>query len=255
MIPISLEGKVVVVTGSAQGIGRAIALKMAEAGCRGLVISDLRIGDAAHDTAKLAGEYGADVLLVEGDVSKVETMQGIIEKAVARWGRLDIFINNAGIARTTDIFTTPEDQWDLTMSVNLRSVFLGMKHAAEYMKDHGGGIILNMSSIAGLTGGSTGPDYGASKAGVAALTKFGAKTLSKHGIRVNALAPGTIETDMIRKNYAGLDPAVVEKRLSTIPMGRMGSPEEVAKAALFLVSDLASYVNGEILMVTGGRMS
>ena len=255
MITISLEEKVVIVTGAAQGIGRAIAVKMAEAGCRGLVINDLEIGEKARETARLAEAHGAEVLLIGGDVSKEETVKKLLAEADKKWGRIDILINNAGIAKTTDLFTTSEKQWDLTLDVNLRSVFLGLKYGAEYMKEHGGGVILNMSSIAGITGGSTGPDYGASKAGVAALTKFAAKTLSRYGIRVNALAPGTIATDMIRNNYAVLDEETVKKRLATIPMGRMGEPEEVANAALFLVSDLSSYVNGEILMVTGGRMS
>lgn len=121
------------------------------------------------------------------------------------------------------------------------------------MKLHGGGSIINMSSIAGITGGNTSPDYGASKAGILALTKYSAKLLAKYGIRVNALAPGTIQTDMIKRNFEKLDKEALEKRLSAIPMGRMGNPEEVANVALFFASDLSSFITGDYLMITGGR--
>jgi 3-oxoacyl-[acyl-carrier protein] reductase len=127
-----------------------------------------------------------------------------------------------------------------------------MKYAGEYMKEHRKGCIVNMSSFAGLTGGHTGPDYGASKAGVIALTKFGSSTLGQYGIRVNAVAPGYIETPMFINAYKD-KPELLEKRLDAIPMGRLGTPEEVAKIVLFLASDLASYVNGDTIMVTGGR--
>lgn len=255
MISLSLDGKVAIVTGGVQGIGRAITLKLAEAGLRGLTILDLKLGDAAREIAEKVESFGVEVLLLEGNVSKNEDMKKVVTETVNKWNRLDVMVNNAGMGRQSDFFTTSEEQWDLIIDVNLRSVFLGMKYAAEYMKDHGGGCIVNMASISGVTGGNTSPEYGASKAGVIALTKFGAKKLSKYGIRVNALAPGTIETVLVKSNYATLTPEAAKKRLSTIPMGRMGAPEEVANVALFLASDLASYVNGETVMVTGGRMS
>lgn len=255
MIKISLAGQVAVVTGAARGMGRAIALKLAEAGCKGVTINDLKVDTDAHEVAREAQTFGAEVLLIEGDVSKEEDVKRIISETVNKWGRLDILVNNAGIAKRGDIFSTSGDQWERVIDVNLKSVFLGMKYGAEYMKKQGEGRIVNMASISGITGGTQGPDYSASKAGIIALTKFGAKTLSKFGIRVNALAPGYIDTVLLDGLWAAAGPEVKRQRLATIPMGRMGTPEEVANVALFLVSDLASYITGETIMVTGGRMS
>jgi 3-oxoacyl-[acyl-carrier protein] reductase len=252
MIVISLSNKVAVVTGGANGIGRAISLQLAEAGCRGLTIVDVRDDEEARKVVSEVEELGSKALFLKADVSKDEDMKMVVEATGKKWGQLDIMVNNAGIAKLTDIFTTSVEQWDLVLGVNLRSVFIGMKHAAEYMKEHGGGCIVNMASIAGVTGGSTGPDYGASKAGVIALTKFGCKTLSQYGIRVNAIAPGYIETPMVKSSYEH-DQELLQKRLANVPMGRMGTPEEVAKVALFLASNLATYINGETVMVTGGR--
>lgn len=255
MLTISLSTKTAIVTGAVQGIGRAIAVKFAEAGCRGLAILDLNISDAAHALAEELKSLGSEVLMLEGDVSDPAMVKSGIDKTVQEWGQLDILVNNAGYAVNSDFFTTSEDQWKRVLGINLSSVFFGMKYAAECMKEKGGGCILNMSSISGITGGNTGPDYGASKAGIIALTKYGAKSLAGFNIRVNAVAPGTIETPLIKREYAKFDDEFLKKRLGAIPMGRMGSPEEVANVVAFLVSDLASYVNGETVMITGGRMS
>ena len=143
--------------------------------------------------------FGADVLMLEGDVGNEKNVKNLIEKTVAKWGRLDIMVNNAGLAINSDFFSTSEDQWNRTVNINLSSVFYGMKYAAEYLREHGGGCMVNISSISGVTGGNMGPDYGASKAGIIALTKYGAKTLIKFNIRVNAVAPGTIETSLIKR--------------------------------------------------------
>lgn len=253
MINISLENQVVIVTGAARGIGRAIALKMAEAGCKGLTINDLKENADTQSLTKEAEAFGAELLLVEGDMSKEENIKKLIDATVKKWGRLDVMINNAGVAKANNLFETSAEDWDQVITVNMRSTFLGMKYAAAYMKDHGGGCIINMGSIAGITGGSTSPDYGASKAGILGLTKYAAKFLAKYNIRVNALAPGTIDTDMIKRNFAGLDEESLKKRLSAIPMGRMGKTEEVANVALFFASDLSSFITGDSLMITGGR--
>ncbi|MBC3796988.1 SDR family NAD(P)-dependent oxidoreductase [Acetobacterium tundrae] len=253
MVNISLKDKVVIVTGAARGIGRAIALKMAEAECKGLVVNDLRIDDHAKSLKKEAEAYGTEVLLIAGDMSNEEDVKKMINAAVDEWGRLDVMVNNAGISKSNDLFGTSASDWDLVININMRSAFLGTKYAAAYMKDHGGGTIVNMGSIAGITGGNTSPDYGASKAGIIALTKYAAKFLAPYGIRVNALAPGTIYTDMIKRNFENLTDEAREQRLSAIPMGRMGDPDEVATAALFFASDLSSFITGDSLMITGGR--
>lgn len=254
MYNVSLEGKTVIITGAVQGIGRCMALKMAEAGAKGITVIDRITGEPTEALKSELEALGSEAVMFTGDVSKSETIKGAITATVRRWGSLDILVNNAGIVKVTDLFTATEELWDLTMAVNLRSVFLGMKYGAEVMKEQGGGVIVNTASIAGITGGNTSPEYGAAKAGVIALTLYGAKTLAKYGIRVNALAPGTIATEMIKKNFESMSEEEVKKRLATIPLGRMGDPEEVAKAALFLASDMSSFVSGEVMLITGARM-
>jgi 3-oxoacyl-[acyl-carrier protein] reductase len=255
MIPLSLAPKIAVVTGAAQGIGRAIALKLAQAGCRGITVFDLRIDDGDVALRKELEALGAEVLLQQGDVSDRASVKRLLDETVARWGRLDILVNNAGIVVNHDMFSTTEDEWNRSMGINLNPVFYAMRHAAARMKEQGGGCIVNMSSISGVTGGSMGPDYGAAKAAIIGLTKYAARHLARHGIRVNAVAPGTIETAMIAREYDKMEPEARKARLATIPMGRMGSAEEVATVVAFLASDLASYVTGETILVTGGRTS
>ncbi len=252
MIPISLAQKVAIVTGAAQGIGCAIARTFAKAGCRGICVLDLRIDADAAALGRDLEALGAEVLLQQGDVSRREHLRNCVDSTVSRWGRLDILVNNAGILINHDLFSTTEDEWDRSIRINLNSVFYGMKYAAEHMRDRGG-CIINMSSISGITGGSMGPDYGSAKSGIIGLTKYGARHLARHGIRVNAVAPGTIETPMIQREYDKMEPEARRARLSAIPAGRMGTPEEVANVVCFLASDLASYVTGETIMVTGGR--
>lgn len=253
MIPLSLDRKIAVVTGAAQGIGRAIALKLAQAGCRGITAFDLRIDDGAQALARELEGLGAEVLLQQGDVSDRGAVKRLVDDTVARWGRLDVLVNNAGIVVNHDMFTTTEDEWNRSMGINLNPVFYAMRLAAAQMKEQGGGCIVNMSSISGVTGGSMGPDYGAAKAAIIGLTKYAARQLARHSIRVNAVAPGTIETAMIAREYDKMEPEARKARLATIPMGRMGSAEEVATVVAFLASDLASYVTGETVLVTGGR--
>lgn len=252
---VSLQNKTAIITGAGQGIGKAIALCLAQAQCKGITIIDIRRDATCDETVKEIESLGAEVEFVVGDAASGETIKQAIQATLDRWGSLDILVNNAGIAYITDLFTTTEEQWDRVIRVNLRSTFLTMKYCGEVMKEQGFGSIINMSSIAGVTGGSTGPDYGASKAGVIGLTKFAAKALAPYGVRVNAVAPGTIATDMIKNTYSTLDEETVKKKLSNIPMRRMGEPDEVGKAVLFLASDLSSYVCGDVLLVTGARMS
>jgi 3-oxoacyl-[acyl-carrier protein] reductase len=216
-------------------------------------VFDLRVGEAGQALARELEGHGAEVLLQEGDVSDRAAVKKLVDETVARWGRLDILVNNAGIVVNHDMLTTTEDEWARSMSINLHPVFYAMRHAVAHMKAQRGGCIVNMSSISGITGGSMGPDYGAAKAAIIGLTKYAARHMAPFGIRVNAVAPGTIETAMIANEYAKMEPEARKARLAKIPMGRMGSADEVATVVAFLASDLASYVTGEIIGVTGGR--
>ncbi|EFV01579.1 oxidoreductase, short chain dehydrogenase/reductase family protein [Pseudoramibacter alactolyticus ATCC 23263] len=255
MFEVSLKGKVGLITGASQGIGRACAYKLGEADIDGLVIVDLAKGEAGKETQKTLEDMNVDVKYVIGDASSEDVIKGAIDLAVKSWGHLDVIVNVAGISYMTNLETTSFDQWNKVMAVNLRSVFLTMKYGSEQMKKQKSGSIVSMSSISGVTGGSTGPEYGASKAGIIALTKFAAKQLGPYNIRVNAVAPGTIGTDMIKRNYSKLTNEQRQKKLDAIYMKRLGNPAEVGKAVLFLASDMGSYVSGDTLMVTGARMS
>lgn len=255
MIEISLQEQIGIITGARHGIGRATALLLAQAGLKGLVIISQREDEIAGEVQSELAACGTEAVFVFGDASSERTIQQAAALAWNKWKRIDILINNAGVSFDSNLAGTTAQQWDRTMEVNLRSAFLTIKYCSPLMEKNGGGSIVNISSISGLTGGNSGPDYGASKAGVIALTKYCARQLGKHNIRVNAVAPGTIRTDMIRRKFSALTQEEIEKKLGMIPMGRMGTPEEVAKAVLFLASDMGSYVSGEILEVTGARMS
>ena len=255
MFEVSLKDKTCIITGASQGIGRAIALTLAQAELKGMTIIDIKKDESSEDTVKEIEKMGTKVNFVIGDVSSEDTVKEAVKVTMDTWGKIDILVNNAGIANMCDLEGTTPEMWDRVLNVNLRSVFLTMKYCTEVMKKQGYGSIVNMSSISGVTGGSTGPEYGASKAGIITLTKDSAKLLVPDNIRVNAVAPGTIATDMIKRNYSKLTPEQLEKKLATIPMKRMGDPEEVGKAVLFLASDMGSYVSGDVLMVTGSRMS
>ena len=255
MFVVSLKGQVCLITGATRGIGKAVALTMAKADLMGLVIVDIQKDAVAEETQKELQSMGVDVKFVTGDASSEDVIKEAVKVCVDNWGKIDILANIAGVSYMRGLEDTTVEQWDKVMAINLRSTFFTMKYCSEVMKKQGYGSIVNTSSIAGITGGNTGPDYGASKAGIIALTKFAAKKLGQYNIRVNAIAPGTIATDMIRRNYSTLTPEQYEKKMTAIPMKRMGEPEEVGKAVLFLASDMGSYISGEILDVTGARMS
>lgn len=255
MFEVSLKGQVCLITGATRGIGKAVAMTMAQADIMGMVIVDIQKDETAEETEHELASMGVDVKLVIGDASSEAVIKDAVKVCMDSWGKIDILANIAGISNMRELEDTTADQWDKTMAVNLRSAFLTTKYCSEIMKKQGYGSIVNTSSIAGITGGNTGADYGASKAGIIALTKFCAKKLGPYNIRVNAIAPGTIATDMIRRNYSTLTPEQYAKKMDAIPMKRMGDPEEVGKAVLFLASDMGSYISGEILDVTGARMS
>jgi 3-oxoacyl-[acyl-carrier protein] reductase len=242
-----LNGKVAVITGGAQGIGEAIARRFAAEGAN-VVLGD-RDAAAAELTAKSIGEgvargYGCDV--TDGD-----QVEGLLQFAVQSFGGVDVMVNNAGITRDATMRKMTEDDFDQVIAVHLRGAWLGTKVAGAVMREQGrGGTIVNMSSISGKVGFFGQTNYSAAKAGVVGLTKAAAKELARDQVRVNAIQPGLIATDMTR----AMPEHIWESKLAEIPLQRAGTVEEIANVALFLVSDMSSYMTGTVLEVTGGRL-
>ena len=243
----NLSGKVAFVTGASRGIGRAIALRLAADGAK--VALNFASNSAKAEAVKAEIETSGGVaMLVQGDVAKFEVVTELIKKVVDEWGRLDILINNAGITRDNLLLKMNEDDFDRVISTNLKGVFNCTKAVTKLMMKQRGGRIVNMSSVVGLTGNISQANYAAAKAGIIGFTKSAARELASRGVTVNAVAPGFINTDMT----AALSEKVKEVMLQEIPAGRMGTPEDVASAVAFLVSNEAAYITGQVLSVDGG---
>ena len=243
-----LEGKVAIVTGGAHGMGAAEAKLFAREGAR-VVIADIREEDGRQVEAEIA-EAGGEAMFVQLNVADETAWESAVQQTVARFGRLDVLVNNAGISgsRETDFRST--DAWDRLMSINARSVFLGMKYAIPEMQKAGGGAIVNISSISGIVGQDyVHPGYNASKGAVRIVTKAAAVQHAREGIRVNSVHPGMMPPMLGSENR---DPAQRQASLANVPMGRPGEVDEVANAVLFLASDAASYITGAELVVDGG---
>jgi len=240
-----LNKKVVVVTGSGQGIGKAIALLFADHGAN-IVITDIN-QETANQTAEEIKTRGVDAIAVASDVSSKDDVNNLFAKAVEKWGRVDVLINNAGITMDGLFIRMKEEQLDRVLDINLKGTFLCAQAAANVMRKERSGVIINISSIA-AQGNPGQANYSASKAGVIGLTKTLAKELAPLGIRCNAIAPGFIHTPMTDK----IPEKYKEKVLAAIPLARFGEPDDVAKVALFLASDLSSYITGHILDINGG---
>lgn len=248
-MPKKLAGKVAIVTGAGRGIGKAIAEKLAENGATA-VIADID-GRLAGDTAREFKAARLDALPHACDVSREESVRGLIEDVAARYGRIDILVNNAGIITTTDIESITLDEWNRTIAVNLTGTFLCSKYAFEHMKAVNGGRIVNIASVAGQSGGIlVGPDYSASKGGIIALTKALARFGAPYNILANAVSPGTIPTQGI----TGFDPARTEDIRAGIPLKRFATPENVADIVLFLASDESGYITGATVDINGGML-
>jgi len=244
-----LEGQVAVVTGSARGIGRAIALKLAGAG------ADIVISDVLEDEAgKAAGEIrnlGVRAVSCVADVSKSDEADALMKTAVEEMGRLDILVNNAGITRDGLFIRMKDDDWDAVLNVNLRGTALCSRAAARIMFKNRSGRIINVSSVIGLIGNAGQSNYAASKAGVIGLTRSLSKELGPRGITVNAVAPGFIETAMTDK----LPEETRQAYVKNIPLGRFGTPDDVADTILYLASSAAAYVTGQVIAIDGGMTS
>ena len=247
------EGKVALVTGGASGIGRASALAFARHGAK-VIIADTATG-GGEETVRMIKEAGGEALFVEADVTKAADIEALVDKAVATYGRLEYAHNNAGIegmvASTADY---TEEVWDRTIATNLKGVWLCMRYEIRQMLRQGGGVIVNTSSGAGLKGASDLPAYVSSKHGVVGLTRSAALEYAKAGIRINAVCPGIIRTSMFERLHLG-DPQGEEKAVARIPLGRLGTPDDVANAVLWLCSDASSYISGHALVVDGALLA
>lgn len=241
-----LQSKTAVITGAARGIGKAIALKFASEGCN-IAFTDLVINERALATKTEIESMGVKVEAYASNAADFEQTHSVVEQIMKDFGSIDILVNNAGITKDTLLLRMSEQQWDDVIHVNLKSAFNFIHAVTPIMMRQRSGSIISMSSVVGINGNSGQANYAASKAGLIALTKTTAKELGGRGIRANAIAPGFILTDMT----AALSEETLQEFVKMIPMRRGGSAEEVAKVALFLASDLSSYVSGQVIQVNG----
>ena len=246
-----LEGKAALVTGAASGIGRAAAIAFAREGAR-VVVSDVNTG-GGEETVRIIEDSGGEALWAPADVSDSSQVQALVDRAVSAYGRLDCAFNNAGITvtRRTPMVDLTEEEWDRLMGINLKGVWLCLKYEIPEMIKTGGGSIVNTSSTAGLVGSIGLASYVASKHGVAGLSKAASLEHARDGVRVNAVCPGPIRTPLT-EGVMAVNEGAEERYTSRAPMGRMGTPEEVAEAVVWLCSDAASFVTGHTMTVDGG---
>ncbi|RLC52433.1 MAG: 3-oxoacyl-ACP reductase [Candidatus Cloacimonadota bacterium] len=240
------EGKIAVVTGSARGIGFAIAEAFAEKGAVAIIL-DLQ-KEAVEEAAKKLTEKGWQAFGYEANVTDSEAVEKVFKDIVKKFGKIDILINNAGITRDGLLMKMKEADWDAVINVNLKGTFVCTQKVCRFMMKQRSGVILNISSVIGIMGNAGQANYAASKGGVIAFTKSTAKEFASRNIRVNAIAPGFIETEMTAK----LPQDIVETYAEAIPLKRMGKPADVANLCLFLASDDAAYITGQTIQVDGG---
>jgi len=243
---LELTGKVALVTGAAQGIGKAVSLLLARSGAD-IVVSDINL-EKAEETVREIETIGRKAMAIRVDVVSFSDVERMAEAILERFGRIDILVNNAGIARDKLILRMTEEDWDAVLDVNLKGTFNCTKAIVRHMSKQRSGRIVNIASVVGEMGNAGQANYSASKAGVIGLTKTVAREFAQRGINVNAIAPGYIETPMTD----ALSEKAKEELRRLIPMDRLGRPEDVAAAVLFLVSEASSYITGQVLNVNGG---
>ncbi|MDF2564059.1 MAG: 3-oxoacyl-(acyl-carrier-protein) reductase [Massilibacillus sp.] len=244
-----LDGKIALVTGASRGIGRAIALRLAEAGAT-VVVNYAGNVKAAQEVESMIVDAGGKAMLIQADIANTETVEDMIKNISKEYGKIDILVNNAGITRDNLLMRMKENDWDDVINTNLKGIYNTTKSVSRIMMKQKSGRIVNMASVVGLTGNAGQANYAAAKAGVIGFSKSMAKELASRGITVNTVAPGFIETDMT----SVLADQVKEELVSRIPLARLGDAKDVANAVMFLVSDEASYITGQTLNVDGGMV-
>ncbi len=242
-----LDNKVALITGAGRGIGKAIALRFAQEGCN-IAFTDIALNDVVMETEKELQALGFKAKAYASNAANFEETHQVVDEIVKDFGRIDILVNNAGITKDTALKRMTEEQWDAVINVNLKSVFNFTKAVQPVMWKQNGGSVINMSSVVGVSGNANQCNYSASKAGIIGFTKSAAKEMGVRNIRHNAIAPGFIITAMTN----ALPEDVRKQWESLIPLRRGGTPEDVANVALFLASDLSSYVTGQVIHCCGG---
>ncbi|KWW30555.1 MAG: 3-oxoacyl-(acyl-carrier-protein) reductase [bacterium P201] len=242
-----LDNKVALITGAGRGIGKAIALRFAQEGCN-IAFTDIALNDVVMETEKELQALGIKAKAYASNAANFEETHQVVDEIVKDFGRIDILVNNAGITKDTALKRMTEEQWDAVINVNLKSVFNFTKAVQPVMWKQAGGSVINMSSVVGVSGNANQCNYSASKAGIIGFTKSAAKEMGVRNIRHNAIAPGFIITAMTN----ALPEDVRKQWESLIPLRRGGTPEDVANVALFLASDLSSYVTGQVIHCCGG---
>jgi 3-oxoacyl-[acyl-carrier protein] reductase len=241
-----LSGKVSIITGAGQGIGQATALKFAKEGAR-VAVCDINL-DTVHQTVELVQAAGGEAIGFRVDVTDKDSIAAMVDGVMAKWGRIDTLVNNAGIVQDAQFKKMSEDQFDRVIDVNLKGVYNCTKAVVEIMLAQNSGCILNASSIVGIYGNFGQTNYAATKFGVIGMVKTWARELGRKGIRANAICPGFVETPIL----ATMPEKVVRMMEDRVPMGRLAKPEEIANTYAWLASDEASYINGAVIEVSGG---
>lgn len=242
-----LDEKVAIVTGASSGIGRATAIAFAQAGAK-VVVAARRIQEG-EETVRLAKDAGSDALFLQTDVTKATDIENLVNKTLDTYGRLDFACNNAGSGKTAPLTQRSEEGWDMEIDVNLKSIWLCLKYQIPAMLKTGGGAIVNMASMGGAVVGVPGlSSYNAAKGGVLGLTRSAAMEFAGQGIRINAISPGLIATDIL----SNVEEEVLQKMIETIPLKRAGEAKEIASAVIWLCSEGASYITGQNIVIDGG---